>query len=83
MQVTAGSAGEPLHRGTARQSLTMLAYVVAEALWTSGSVIRTSTPRAARVVRWLLLQALPPLKCGWKPLQSTGTPRDLKSLTML
>ncbi len=51
----------------------------------SSSVTATSTPRAAklcRVVRKLLLYGLPLLKCDWKPTQSIGTPRCLKSWTM-
>lgn len=52
----------------------------------SSSVMATSTPRAAkfcRVVRKLLLYGLPLLKCDWNPTQSIGTPRCLKSRTML
>ncbi len=52
----------------------------------SSSVMATSTPRAAKlcsVVRKLLVYGLPLLKWDWKPTQSIGTPRDLKSLTML
>lgn len=51
----------------------------------SSSVSWTSTPRAAKLDSVVLkLAGGPPLpKWLWKPTQSMGTPRDLKSLTML
>ncbi len=51
----------------------------------SSSVIWTSTPRAAKLDRvvWKLDGGPPAPKWLWNPTQSMGTPRDLKSLTML
>jgi hypothetical protein len=50
----------------------------------SSSVSWTSTPRAAKSLRVVgKLDGGPPKpKWLWKPTQSMGTPRDLKSLTM-
>ena len=61
-------------------------YWLVEALVMSSSVICTSTPSAAKLdsVVWKLDGSeLPPVKWDWNPTQSIGTPRDLKSLTML
>ncbi len=74
----------PVQRATSRQDWTASPYAVAEAWAMSSSVIWTSTPSAAKldsVVR--KLDGAPPLpKWLWKPTQSMGTPRDLKSLTI-
>jgi hypothetical protein len=60
------------------------AAVVGEACAMSSSVIWTSTPRAAKFdsVVWKPAGGPPVPKWLWKPTQSIGTPRDLKSLTM-
>ncbi len=75
----------PVHRATDRQALTASAYALAGAWAMSSSVSCTSTPSAAKLARVVRkLDGAPPApKWLWKPTQSMGTPRDLKSLTML
>ncbi len=75
----------PVQRATLRQSWTASVYAVADAWAMSSSVIWTSTPSAAKLDRvvWKLAGGPPAPKWLWKPTQSIGTPRDLKSLTMV
>jgi hypothetical protein len=75
----------PVQRGTARHDRVTLAYTAA---WfdpeMSSSVICTSTPSAAKRCR--LAWKSPGtelLRWAWNPTQSIGTPRFLKSRTML
>ncbi len=74
----------PVQRATSRQSWTALVYAVADAWAMSSSVSWTSTPSAAKLVRVVrkLAGGPPAPKWLWKPTQSMGTPRALKSLTI-
>lgn len=75
----------PVQRATLMHARTVFPYAVAEAWAMSSSVIWTSTPRAAKLdsVVWKLDGGPPAPKWLWRPTQSMGTPRALKSLTML
>ncbi len=74
----------PVQRATFIQARTVLAYAVVGACAMSSSVICTSTPRAAKLdsVVWKLAGGPPAPKWDWRPTQSMGTPRALKSRTM-
>src|SRR5659263_460012 len=76
----------PVQRETARHALDTCAYALAwfEPCSMSSSVIWTSTPRSEKRLKfaWRSLGTVVP-RCVWKPTQSIGTPRDLKSRTML
>ena len=76
----------PRQRGTFMHAWVRPAYWLVEELVTSTSVSATSTPALVKLVSvvWKLPGSeLPPVKWVCRPTQSMGTPRALKSLTML
>jgi hypothetical protein len=74
----------PVQRATLMQARTLLPYAVTDAWAMSSSVICTSTPSAAKLDRVLRqLDGGPPQPKWLRPTQSMGTPRAVKSLTML